>query len=333
MLASMLLALASSASTQNLPLRTTYITVPGSPSQHLALHCARAAQRTRQAVLFVHGASFPTMLAFGFEFAPGDSWIEYAARQGYLACGLDFLGFGASSRPPAMNGPASGAAPVTDAKQAAGEIALAVDELRKRQGITMLHLVAHSWGTVPAAAYAATHSRELSSLTLFGPVVPLKTPEPDGASHPAWWTITAQQRLEQLRFKSILPPGKHLLEQAVEQRWAPSFAASVPHVQGDPPDTLRIPAGPLYDIGQVTAGRYPYDASNVTVPLFVVYGNYDDVVDDAGAARFVGKFTSSPLRWRLRIDDGSHVMHLEKNRRSLYESVNAFIRAAQAVAQ
>ena len=332
MLASVLFALASSASMQKLSLRTIYVTVPDQPSEHLALHCARPAQPTHQAVLFVHGASFPTMLAFGFEFAPGDSWIEYAARQGYLACGLDFLGFGASSRPPAMNGPANGAAPVTDAKQAASEIALAVDELRKHQGVTTLHLVAHSWGTVPAATFAANHPQELSSLTLFGPIVPLKTSE-SGGSHPAWWTITAQQRLEQLRFRSILPPGKHLLEQAVEQRWAPTFAASAPHVPGDPPDALRIPEGPLYDIDQVVAGRYPYDAGNVTVPLFVVYGNYDDVVDDAGAARFVGKFTRSPLRWRLRIDDGSHVMHLEKNRRSLYESVNAFIRMAETVTQ
>jgi hypothetical protein len=54
------------------------------------------------------------------------------------------------------------------------------------------------------------------------------------------------------------------------------------------------------------------------------------VVDDAGAATFLARFRGSPLRWRLRIDHGTHVMHLERARRSLYESVDAFIRTAEA---
>ena len=64
---------------------------------------------------------------------------------------------------------------------------------------------------------------------------------------------------------------------------------------------------------------------------FVVYGDYDTVVNDDGASRFLARFTHSPLRWRLRIDDGTHVMHLEQNRRSLYASVNAFIHAVESL--
>ncbi|MGN6323851.1 MAG: alpha/beta hydrolase [Dyella sp.] len=332
MLVPLFLALAVSAQLQPVPVDTVYLPLPNAPAQHLALHCARPAQASHKSVLFVHGASFPTMLAFGFEFAPGDSWLQYMAQKGYLACGLDFLGFGASSRPPAMSGPASDAAPVTDAKAAVTEIAVAADYLHQRLGMKDVHLVAHSWGTVPAAAFAATHPRALASLALFGPIVPVKSPAPDNQAQPAWWRITAQQRLEQLRFKTILPAGKYLLEPAVDRFWASAFAATVPHVAGDPNDALRIPNGPLADIDAVDAGHYPYDASKVSVPVFVVYGNYDDVVNDAGAQTFLEKFTGSPLRWRLRIDDGTHVMHLERNRRSLYESVNAFIHAAEELA-
>ncbi|RDS79808.1 alpha/beta fold hydrolase [Dyella monticola] len=331
MLASLMLALASSVALHAIPVNTIYIDMPGAPKQHLALHCARPAQASRTSVLFIHGASFPTMLASGFEFAPGDSWLEYMARKGYVACGLDFLGFGASSRPPAMMGPAHAAAPVTDANEAANEIALAVDALRKKQGMTAVHIVAHSWGTVAAAAFAARHPDALSSLTLFGPIVPVKATA-DTTPQAAWWPLTAQQRLEQLRFKDVLPPDQHLLEPAVDNTWAPSFAASVPHVAGDKPETLRIPYGPLADIDAVSAGQYPYDARDVIVPVFVVYGNYDDVVNDAGATSFLQRFTASPLKWRLRIDDGTHVMHLERNRYSLYESVNAFIHAAEDMA-
>jgi alpha-beta hydrolase superfamily lysophospholipase len=100
-------------------------------------------------------------------------------------------------------------------------------------------------------------------------------------------------------------------------------------VPGDAPDLIRIPEGPNVDIAAAMRGIYPYDAADIKVPVFVVYGNYDVIVDDAGASAFLARFTASPMKWRLRIDDGTHVMHLERNRRSLYESVNAFIQATE----
>src|SRR5690349_8555683 len=88
---------------------TAHLPLPQAPGQQVALHCIAPAQATGRSVLFIHGASFPTLLAAGFEFAPGDSWMAFMARRGYLACGLDFIGFGASSRPPAMMGGEAGA--------------------------------------------------------------------------------------------------------------------------------------------------------------------------------------------------------------------------------
>jgi pimeloyl-ACP methyl ester carboxylesterase len=307
---------------------TGYLPLPDSPGQRVALQCVEPAQSTGRSVLFVHGASFPTMLAAGFEFAPGDSWLAFMARRGYLACGLDFVGFGASSRPPAMAGTETGI-PVTRAPEAAAQIALAVDYLRAVRGMKAVHLIAHSWGTIPAAAYAAGHPHALASLTLFGPVTPVAHP----AGRPvrtAWWGITAQARYRQLRYVDVLPPGVALLEPAVDALWARRFEASAPHVAGDPPGQLRIPSGPVADIEDAEAGRYPYVAGQVRVPVFVVYGDHDTVVDDAAAAAFLARFTGSPLRWRLRIDHGTHVMHLERARRSLYASVDAFIQAVEA---
>ena len=323
---SLLLAMAiAAAPAAAFPVHTEYLPA-GAPGQRVALHCIEPAVPARRAVLFVHGASFPTMLAAGFEFAPGDSWMAFMARRGYLACGLDFLGFGASTRPPAMAGAAQAGEPVTRAPEAAREIGLAVETLRGR-GLAV-HVIAHSWGTIPAAAYAARHSGTLASLTLFGPVVP------EGANEEptklAWWSITAQERYRQLLFEDVLPKGMRLLEPAVTQRWAAAFDASVPRVQGDAPGQLRIPAGPLADIAEAQRGEYPYDAARVAVPLFVVYGDHDDIVDDMRAAAFMSRFVRSPLGWRLRIDHGTHVMHLERYRDSLYRSVNAFIQATEA---
>jgi pimeloyl-ACP methyl ester carboxylesterase len=312
-----------------LSISTVHLPLAHEPGQQVALHCVAPVQANGRAVLFVHGASFPTMLAFGFEFAPGDSWMDFAAKQGFLACGLDFTGFGDSSRPAAMMHPAGDTAPVTRAPQAAREIAVAADYLGKTLGMGRIHLVAHSWGTIPAATFAATHPDALASLTLFGPVVPKPAASAESV-HEAWWTITAAARYQQLRFRDVLPPTLSLLEPAVARRWAAAFAASVPHVEGDPPGALRIPAGPVADIRTVASGDgYPYDPSAISAPVFVVYGDYDTVTDDAGATAFLAKFTASPLVWRMRIDHGSHVMHLEHNRQSLYRSVDAFIHASE----
>jgi pimeloyl-ACP methyl ester carboxylesterase len=307
---------------------TTYLPLPQAPTQRVALHCIAPTQATDRAVLFIHGASFPTMLAAGFEFAPGDSWLAFTARRGYLACGLDFIGFGASSRPPAMTGGEAGT-PVSRAEEATAQIALAVDYLRTLRGVAKVHLVAHSWGTIPAAAFAAAHPRALVSLTLFGPVTPVAHPQTEPVNG-AWWGISAQTRYRQLRYVDVLPPGMVLLEPAVRAHWVSRFDASAPHVAGDPPGQLRIPSGPLADIEAAQAGRYPYAASDVRVPVFAVYGDHDTVVGDAAAAAFLAHFSASPLRWRLRIDHGTHVMHLEHARRALYESVDAFIRVTEA---
>lgn len=300
---------------------------PGAAGQEIALHCLKPKGTTHEAVLFIHGASFPTMLAAGFEFNGSDSWMDFAAKQGRLACGLDFLNYGASSRSPAMFAKPEGVAPLMRAPEAEKEIEAAAAYLAQKRGITRLHVIAHSWGTIPAAMYAAGKPKLLASLILFGPIVPV----PGYREKPtdfAWWSITAQQRYRQLRFTDQLPPGVHLLETAVDRRWASEFAKSQPVRFKGTGDALRIPAGCIADIHDAKTGKYPYRQSDVTVPVMVVFGDYDDEVDDAGAKAFLGRFTSSSLKWRLRIDHGTHVMHLERNRWSLYRSVAAFIALA-----
>ncbi|NID16372.1 alpha/beta hydrolase [Luteibacter yeojuensis] len=325
-MAMLMIGAMASAALGAMLIETTNIPLPGG-GEHVALHCVAPRGDTGKAVLFVHGSTFPTKLAFGFQFRPGDSWMHYMARQGYLACGLDFLGYGGSSMPAAMKGDASAAPPVDRAPEAAEQIAAAVSYMHGKKGVMDVHIVAHSWGTIPAAAYAARYPHELASLTLFGPIVPKPGAGGNKAPNVAWFPLTAGQRLEQLRFEKVLPAGKVLLEPAVSERWAREFRASTPTVGDDAPERMRIPNGSNVDIAEGVAGTYPYAAADVSAPVFVVFGNYDTVVNDAEASAFLGKFTSSPMKWRLCIDDGTHVMHLERQRWSLYESVAAFIRA------
>ena len=295
---------------------------------HIALHCEQPKSKTSAAVLFIHGASFPTLLASGFSFHRGDSWLAYTADRGYIACGLDFPGFGASTKPPEMSQDPSEHAPLVRAPDAAADIKRAVDYLRANFHVQTVHVVAHSSGTIAAAEYAAEHPTGLTSLVLFGPVVP-RRPAAQESTSKAWYPLRAADRYEQLKFKDVLPPGLDLLEPAVNSRWTEEFARSA----GDSAaaSELRIPAGPLADLADAQRGVYPYDPTRVVVPLLAVYGDYDNVSTDPEVGAFLERFTSSPLRWRLVIAHGTHVMHLERNRRSLYAAVDAFIRVVEAM--
>jgi pimeloyl-ACP methyl ester carboxylesterase len=310
-------------------IETAFVRLPHSNEQ-VAIHCMKPQHARAAGVLFVHGSTFPTRLASGYEFSPGDSWMSFVAARGYLACGLDFAGYGASSRPAAMLEPAKHGPPVLRAPEAAAQIAAAIQYLRETRGLAAIHVVAHSWGTIPAATFSAGHAAELQSLTLFGPVVPVAEKPAADPTRGAWFAQDAMARLDRLHFKDVLPAGLSLLEPTVDRRWAKEFVAANLHVAEDPPETVRVPEGPGQDIDEAQAGEYPYVAKDVQVPVFVVYGNYDSLVNTAQAAAFLARFSGSSMKWQLQIDDGTHVMHLERNRRSLYESVAAFIAAVEA---
>lgn len=326
--------LSALAMTLVLTARPVTVHLPQPEAGALALHCVQPGGRMTddnadaRAVLFIHGASFPTRLAAGFEFAPGDSWLHDAARKNHLACGLDFSGFGASASPDALLQPAQNASPAVTSTDAVAQIATAVGYLRDARQATRIHLVAHSWGTVPAARFAAEHPDALASLTLFGPVVPTGAPWPDEML-PAWYPLSATERYEQLKYKTVLPAGADLLEPAVHARWADEFSAAA-RAEISAGGVLRIPAGPLADVAAVQSGTLPFDPAHVRAPLMIVYGNHDTVVNRSNAGPFLDRFTRSPLKWQLQLNDGTHVMHLERNRRSLYAAVNAFIATVDA---
>jgi pimeloyl-ACP methyl ester carboxylesterase len=300
----------------------------GSSEQRLALHFITPKKPSRQAVLFVHGSTYPTRLSTGFEFSADDSWMAHVAGQGILACGLDFLGYGGSSQIPVQFGPAGELTPPSAVSSKVEQIAVAIDAIRQRWNVTTLHLVAHSYGTMPASAFAAAYPTALCSLTLFGPIVPLPGYLPEAIlGH--WFLQSSAQRFDRLHTEGMSPFGKLLLEPEVEARWSTELAASAPCIGGDTFGELRILNGPNHDINGMKAGAYPYSPEDVQAPVFVVYGNYDDVVDDESGKAHLARFASSPVKWQLRIDEGTHSMQLEHSRHSLYAAVDGFVAASE----
>jgi pimeloyl-ACP methyl ester carboxylesterase len=116
----------------------------------------------RRAVLYVHGATFPSALSIAHRF-DGKSWRDALGEAGFDVWALDFYGFGHSDRYPEMDQPAAENLPLCVAEDAAQQLTAAVQFILDHQGLEQLSLISHSWGSMPACLFAAAHPALLAS--------------------------------------------------------------------------------------------------------------------------------------------------------------------------
>src|SRR5688572_28964953 len=101
---------AMSPESQSDPLVMEEAMVQSDPGISVYVRNKRPASHTHftpeKTVLYVHGATYPSETAFDLSLA-GFSWMDYIARAGYDVWLVDVRGYGASTRPPAMDQPAN----------------------------------------------------------------------------------------------------------------------------------------------------------------------------------------------------------------------------------
>ncbi|MEZ5830761.1 MAG: alpha/beta fold hydrolase [Dongiaceae bacterium] len=127
-------------------------------------------------VLYVHGATFPSALSIAHRF-DGRSWRDELCDAGFHVWGLDFYGFGESDRYPEMMAPADAHPPLGGTDDASRQIAAAIRFIFDRHGARRLSVIAHSWGTLPAAHCAGAHPDLIDRLVLFGPIARRDPPD------------------------------------------------------------------------------------------------------------------------------------------------------------
>src|SRR6185437_10523759 len=132
------------------------------PAQHTDL-------TRRRAVLYVHGATFPSALSIAHRF-DGTSWRDALGEAGFDVWGLDFYGFGHADRYSEMDRPAAENPPVCLADDAARQVHTAVRFILGHQNITKIALISHSWGSMPASLFAGQYPDLVDRLVLFAPI-------------------------------------------------------------------------------------------------------------------------------------------------------------------
>jgi pimeloyl-ACP methyl ester carboxylesterase len=279
---------------------------------------------TAPAVVYVCGATFASEQAVGFRF-DGRSWADELAAAGFEVWAFDFAGYGRSDRYPEMDGPPAAGAPLGRAPVATLQLERVVSFVRDRRGGGRVNLLAHSWGTMPAAMLAIDSSELVERLVFFAPIVrQAGSTRVDGASLGAWYPLSVEAQRQ--RFVQGVPTGHApVLHERDFERWASGYLGSEPQpiVAGAP--AVRTPAGPVVDILAAWGGELPYDPARIPAPLCVIRGEWDSLCTDADARWLWEALAGSPLKREIKLGKGTHLLHLQEGRRALYRETLAFL--------
>jgi pimeloyl-ACP methyl ester carboxylesterase len=301
------------------------------PGLQLFLRHLPPASRSDRAVLYVHGATFPSALSIAHRF-DGYSWRDALCEAGFHVWGFDFLGFGGSDRYPEMNEPAAYNPPLCDAADASEQVEAAVRFILDQHGAPQISIVTHSWASMPACAFAGRQPSLVDRMVLFGPISrrpPRRYEKPPGA--PAWRVVTLEDQWA--RFVEDVPRDQPpVLSRAHFDDWGERYLDSDPESRSRNPVSVKIPTGPFVDILRAWHGQLAYDPGLVQAPVAIVRGEWDGLIPDADAAWLFDAFKASPVKRDIKISRGTHLMHLEAMRHALYRETIAFLLAGDTAA-
>jgi pimeloyl-ACP methyl ester carboxylesterase len=283
----------------------------------------------RRAVIYVHGATFPTALSVAQRF-DGRSWRDALCDAGFDVWGLDFLGFGNSDRYPQMAEPAEAHEPLGLAQEAALQLAAAVRFILEHQGLQSLCVVSHSWGSMPVGLFAGEHPTLLDRIVLFAPIARREPtrylPLPTG---PAWRVVTAEDQWS--RFVEDVPPEEPpVLSRVHFAEWAKRYLDTDPNSRTVDPPGVKVPSGPVVEILRAWQGRLAYEPARVRAPLCIIRGSWDGLIPDADARWLFDAFSRATIKRDIKIGRGTHLMHLESMRCALWQETIGFLHGADS---
>ena len=286
----------------------------------LTLHLGKQASTGPQPlgdVLYIHGATFGSDLSVFFRF-DSQSWADSLNAAGYTVWGFDFAGFGRSP----TGTTTTEQTPIGRADSAALQIAAVVDHIRTQNRGQPVHLIAHSWGTIPAIQFAIQSPEKLAKLVLFAPIVVRRMPITVPQMGPSrLLTVWEQYR----RFVEDVPKGQALLLQDRHmQAWAAAYMALDKNSSSRQPPSVTTPNGPLVDILTQWSGKALYDPAQLKSPMLIVRGQWDSLCNDQDAANLMAA-SGSAIKRDLKIPQATHLMHLETGRSALHQAVNGFL--------
>ncbi len=209
------------------------------------------AERT---LLLMHGATFSSGSLFDAPMG-GASFMDQLAIAGFDVYAVDVRGYGASTRPPDMEG----TQPVR-IETAIRDLGTAIDHILQYRRLDQLNLVAMSWGGSVAGAYTAKNDGKIKRLALIAPLWLRETPGriDQGGDLPAYREVYLWKYEGTWRAAAPKDQGDALIPPGWFSVWAENTLAIGP--RGAVPNTILAPSGAIQDIREYwAAGRPFYD--------------------------------------------------------------------------
>ena len=289
--------------------------------RHLPANGATAPRK--QAVLYVHGGTFPSALSIAHRF-DGRSWRDVLCLAGFDVWGLDFHGFGLSDPYPEMSSPAEADPPLGRAADCSRQLEAAVRFIAERNAVSRVSLIAHSWGTIVAGEFAGRCPELVERMVFFGPIA-RRSPQSERQRLPGWRLISLEDQWQ--RFVADVPAGEEpVLSRRHFDEWGQLYLDTDPQSRTRSPAAVKTPSGAFQDIYDAWAGELAYEPRLIRAPVAIVRGEWDGMCTDADAAWLFKALSASPRRRDIKIGRATHLMHLEENRFALYREAECFLK-------
>jgi pimeloyl-ACP methyl ester carboxylesterase len=188
-----------------------------------------------------------------------------------------------------------------------------------------IHLVGYSWGSLVCGLLLARRSVQVASFTAFAPVyrpAPALIKGVDLGDPPTpTREVTRQEALDRwtTQYPASVDPFAYRDPVAFPKFWnalhdsGQALTANVP--------TVQAPNGVLADL-QEAVDTDPYDATQVTVPSFVVRGSFDPTATRTDALALYDSLSAA--HGYHEIAGGTHFLSLEKRANELFGAVAEF---------
>ena len=308
------------------------MTVPSEPGIDIYVRNKRPTDLTvfspERTLLFVHGSTYPAHTTFDLPLG-GQSWMEAIAARGTDVYCLDIRGYGRSTRPAAMSEKPDANPPVVRTADAVKDVEAVLGFILKRRNLPRINLMGWSWGCTIVATTTTRNPDKVARLTLYAPPFIRTTPSLLNAGPgPLGAYRTVSQEQARIRWLTGVPAEKKAAQIPAgwfEQWTAATWATDPVGAQQNPP-VIRAPNGTVADTADYwLAGKKYYDPAKIAVPTLVVIGEWDNDTPPYMAQALFPLLVNSPGRRMVMLPEATHSMMLEKNRRMLFRTVQAFL--------
>ncbi|MCW0983691.1 alpha/beta hydrolase [Agrobacterium sp. BT-220-3] len=290
------------------------VRLPGAPAE------------INSAVLLIHGARVPGIASFDLPVAGGSLAADLAAA-GHLVYILDVRGYGASSRPSAMDQSPGTSAPLMRTGDVVADIAAAIDAIIEWSGDPNVSILGWATGGHWAGAYAAKHPETVDRLILYNTLYggtnehaalglgsPLDDPQNPGSFNAAafgGYRLNSRASLFTAWDNSIPAADKtSWRDEHVASAYADAALASDETSGARQPEAFRSPSGALADSFELALDRRQWRAASLATPVLVIRSELDfwSRPQDAKAM-----FEEAPQAELVTIPNATHFVHLDRD--------------------